>query len=218
MPDIHVPDLDDARDAERLSQSAASRRSRSYSSALKIALEVVLISTGVFLGLMGEQWREHKAHRELAQEALRRFRTEIATNRASVSAVLEYHVRTRKTIALHFGRPAKSRTLTDVHIEGIQPAFFKRTAWELALATQSLSYVDAELAYGLSDVYTLQDAYADQTRDILQAVYLQPPVIDPERFLAALSAYYGDIVLWEPRLLEQYDELRPKLDHAIDAK
>jgi hypothetical protein len=70
----------------------------------------------------------------------------------------------------------------------------------------------------LSDVYTLQDAYADQTRDILQAIYLEPPSVDPERFLAALSAYYGDVVLWEPRLLKQYTELLPKLDRAIDDK
>ena len=181
-------------------------------------LEVSLISASVFLGLMGEQWREHKAHHELAQEALRRFRAEIVTNRGSIASVLDYHVRTRAAITQHFARPAKMRVLTDVDIKGIQPAFFKRTAWELALATQSLSYVDADLAFALSDVYTLQDAYASQTRDILQAVYLEPPEIDPERFLAALRAYYGDIVLWEPALLRHYDELVRKLDHAIEGQ
>jgi uncharacterized protein YjeT (DUF2065 family) len=60
---------------------------------LMIALEVVLISGGVFLGLMGEQWRERTEQRELANEALRRFRTEIRTNRDSVAAKVDYHAR-----------------------------------------------------------------------------------------------------------------------------
>lgn len=218
MPDVHVPHLEEETPVAAAAAPAPVRRPRAYGSVLKVALEMVLISASVFLGLMGEQWREHQAHHELAQEALRRFRTEIVTNRDLVAAVVDYHVKTRDAIVRHFGRPPNARASTDVHIEGIQPAFFKRTAWELALATQSLSYVNSDLAFDLSDIYTLQDTYADQTRDILQAIYLEPPSVDPERFLAALSAYYGDIVLWEPRLLRQYTELLPKLDRAIGDK
>ena len=33
---------------------------------LKLVLEVAMISVGVFLGLAGEQWREHTHQRELA--------------------------------------------------------------------------------------------------------------------------------------------------------
>jgi hypothetical protein len=43
---------------------------------LKILLEVVLITAGVFLGLAGESWRESREHRELAEQSLRRFREE----------------------------------------------------------------------------------------------------------------------------------------------
>ena len=55
-------------------------------------MEVVLIATGVFLGLMGEQWREHVQHREAAQSALRLFRAELITNQKSVASVKDYHV------------------------------------------------------------------------------------------------------------------------------
>jgi uncharacterized protein YjeT (DUF2065 family) len=77
MPDVHVPDI-----------GARHGRGRSL---LKIALEVLLIATGVFLGLAGEQWREHARHRDMAAEALRRFRAEVAVNRKAVADVKDYH-------------------------------------------------------------------------------------------------------------------------------
>jgi hypothetical protein len=75
MPDVHVPKLDEHEEEEPVPPAAGPvstphRRSRSF---VKIGLEVVLISAGVFLGLMGEQWRERSEHRELAEESLRRF-------------------------------------------------------------------------------------------------------------------------------------------------
>ena len=63
-----------------------------------IGLEVVLISAGVFLGLMGEQWRERAEQRELASETLRRFRTEILANRSAVAANVNYHAELRREI------------------------------------------------------------------------------------------------------------------------
>ena len=80
MPDIHIPKLEE--------------HGRGHST-LKVLLEVLLISTGVFLGLAGEQYRETARHREIAHEALQRFRTEIIANRQAVAAVKDYHVQLR---------------------------------------------------------------------------------------------------------------------------
>src|SRR4029453_9920755 len=63
-------------------------------SVLKIVLEVVLIGFGVFLGLMGDQWREQAQHRESPQASLRYFKTEIEANRKALAAVTEYHAKT----------------------------------------------------------------------------------------------------------------------------
>jgi hypothetical protein len=60
----------------------------------KIVLEVVLIATGVFLGLAGEQWRENAAYREDARRALQLLRTEILVNQSSVNRVEDYHAST----------------------------------------------------------------------------------------------------------------------------
>ena len=93
MPDVHVPELDEYDDEEPTAPvpapvSKSHHRSKSF---VTIALEVVLISAGVFLGLMGEQWRERTEHRELAAESLRRFRTEITTNRDALVSRNDYH-------------------------------------------------------------------------------------------------------------------------------
>ena len=223
MADVHLPHLDDEHDDPASSSgsepggSTAAPRPQRFRSAslLKIALEVLLISTGVFLGLMGEQWRTRSEHRDLAHEALRRFRTEIAANRKAILAVQAYHVKTRDALDRYFAASPAGRTSMNVQIRGIQSVFFGRTAWDLALATQALTYVDSDLAFELSDVYTLQEQYANQTRDMMQATYLQPPSINADPFLAALKEYYGDIVLWEPALLQKYDALTPKLDRAL---
>jgi hypothetical protein len=59
--------------------------------ALKLLLEVALISVGVFLGLLGEQWRENAHQHDLAKDSLRRFHAEIVENRDAVAKVVDYH-------------------------------------------------------------------------------------------------------------------------------
>ena len=197
MPDVHLPDL---------------HRSKSL---LKIALEVLLIGTGVFLGLMGEQWREHVQHRELAAAALRRFRTEILANRKAVADVKDYHVATRKSLDAYLQADARTRSTVTVRLQGVRPASFERTAWELALVTQSLSYLDPPLAFALSRIYTTQQEYGDLSRGILQAMYIVNPNENLHAFFGAVAIYYGDVVLLEPKLLTMYDEILPQIDRAL---
>ena len=178
---------------------------------LKIALEVVLISVGVFLALMGEQWRDRSQTRELTQISLRSFREEILTNRAAVSAVRDYHVTLLKSLRAYLAADPKARRTDSVRINGLQPVFFERTSWDMALATQSLVHLDPKIAYNLSRIYGLQQTYSDSTRGIMQAIYLRPLMENVE----GLTAYYGDLVLWEPQLLRLYDEILPQIDRAL---
>jgi hypothetical protein len=178
---------------------------------LKIVLEVVLISIGVFLALMAEQWREHARDRELAQASLRGFRSEILRNRKAVEDVKDYHSGLLKELRAYYATEAKKRTAENIQIRGLQPVFFEQTAWDLALATQALAHIDPELALGLSRAYGLQRTSLEMTRGIMQAIYLRPL----EENFEGLLWYYGDIVLWEPQLLRMYDELVPQIDRAL---
>ena len=180
-------------------------------SVLRIALEVVMLAVGVFLGLTGEQWREHRQHREAADAALRRFRAEIASNRKSVSAVKDYHVTMRGRIDKYL----KDRDAAAVSMQGIQPAFIEHTAWDLALATQSLAYIDERLAFALSRVYSTQQEYAELSRGLLQAMYIHPPGENMAVFFGAVSVYYGDITQLDPKLIEMYDDLEGQISRAL---
>lgn len=184
---------------------------------LKLALEVALIGTGVFLGLAGEQWRENARHRENAHDAVRRFRTEIDANRQSVARVKDYHVEMQQRIRRFLAADAKTKAKAadDIDLRGIQPAGFEHTAWDLALTTQSLAYIDSDLAFALARIYNLQQGYAELSRGVLQAMYIKPAAQDLEGFFRAVDTYYGDVVLMEPQLMRMYDEIRPRLDRAL---
>ena len=226
MPEVHLPHLDDeeeagagsppdARDAVPRGRPNVTHRSKSL---LKIGLEVLLISTGVFLGLMGEQWRERAHYRELAHDSLRRFREEIVMNRKAVAAVKDYHVTTKARLDALLAADAKTRRtmIESFRLKGIQPASFERTTWDLALVTQALTYIDPPLAFSLSRIYTTQAQYAELSRGVLQAMYVITPMNEnPIPFFSAVAVYYGDIVYYEPKLLAMYDDVLPQIDHAL---
>ena len=214
MPDVHLPQLDEHEEEDAPASPTAAHRPRGKS-LFKIALEVMLIATGVFLGLAGEQWRESARHREMAETALRRFRSEIVTNRTAVASVKDYHVTMKKRLAAYFAADARTRPKVEVNLRGIQPASFEHTAWDLALATQSLAYIDPALAFALSRVYTTQQGYTELSRGVLQAMYLLNPTENEGAFFGAVVVYYGDVVLYEPKLLSLYDELLPQIDKAL---
>jgi hypothetical protein len=202
VPDVHVPKLGEQHGAK---------------SVVHIALEVILISAGVFLGLAGEQWRESARHRELSHEAMQRFRTEIVENRKAVAAVTDYHVTLQKALDTEFRKPSAKRTGENIQFHGIRPATFDHAAWDLALGTQSLSYIDSDLALSLSSIYNLQDRIAEMTRGVMQAMYISPPTDDKNTmsFFSSVLVYYCEMTIFEPRLLKLYDDILPQLDKAL---
>jgi hypothetical protein len=186
-------------------------------SLLRIALEVLLIATGVFLALLGEAWRESAQHRELAETSLRRFRAEIAANRQALAAVADYHAATRQKLEafLASDRP-KTAANFDVPFQGLGPVFFEQTAWDLALATQSLAHIEPELAFALSRAYTVQRGYAAQQSAIVQStIYGRSWNQDFEGYWRSVLAYYGDLAVLDPTLLRAYDEVVPRIERAL---
>jgi len=90
-------------------------------------------------------------------------------------------------------------------------------AWDLALATQSLSYMPTDLAFSISELYNVQDQMAGLTRGMTQAMYAAPPSLskNEEAFFGAIVLYYGDMTIFEPRLLMMYDEALQKIDKPL---
>ena len=196
---------------------AAAPRGRSL---VRGAFEVALIAAGVFLGLMGDQWRERAQHREVAEGALRRFRTEVAANRAALASQVAYHDSTLKALRAFFAADhPKTAAHFRVNFHGLGPVTFEQTAWDLALATQALAYMDPELAYAISRTYTIQRGYAGQQGAITQStVYGRSWTQDFEGYWRSMLGYYGDLAYLDPALLRAYDDVLPRIDRALGAR
>ena len=191
------------------------RARRRVRTAASMALQVILIALGVFLGLAGEEWRQGRENHRLAAEMLQRFRTEIAANRTMLMSVKDYHAERLAELKTYFAAPAEARDATIVKFTGLRPPFFERTAWDLALATQSLAYIDANLAFALSRTYSFQNVTNELGRGVLDAMYTRPPTEADNNFFVVLELYYGDLGGLEPGLVAAYDQLLPAIDEAL---
>jgi hypothetical protein len=108
----------------------------------------------------------------------------------------------------------KTRNTADVQIHGLQFVRFEETAWDLALTTQALTYIDRDLALAISRVYSIQKSFNTFTQGMTQAMYVLPWQENFDGFASAAETYYGDAVYVEPKLIEQYDELIRRIDRA----
>lgn len=215
MPEVHLPHLEE--DHEEEHPGSAPQHSRK-SHLLKIGLEVILISSGVFLGLAGEQWRESNHRHELAVVALRNFRAEIQRNRAAVAKVAEYHASTARGMREYFATSPEQRSKAAPAIRGLQVVTFEHSSWDLALATQSLAEIDSGLALDLSQIYTFQRLYADETQGIVQAMFLLVSSEKNDALGQAVSIYFNDVGGYEPKLIKLYDDILPRLDRVLGEK
>jgi hypothetical protein len=218
MAEANLPVLDSPDEAPKTTQhsSLPERRSQPKGrSFTKLLLDVTLIAVGVFLGLAGEQWRENAEHRDNARVALERFRKEISTNRSEVARVMDYHASTRERLKTYLRSSPEQRKAISVKIEGVKVVRFERTAWDLALSTGSLGYIDRDLAFSLSSVYNVQDMHAGLSQGFTQAMYIRPPAEDLDGFLAAMAVYFDDIVDIEPKLLGKYDKVLHDLERTL---
>ena len=186
---------------------------------LKLLIEVVLIGLGVFLALLADQWRDEHQHRENAREILHYFREEIAANQKAVQNERDYHQKLLQDVE-SFETSDRPKTLpsfmTDVHFNGVHPITFEQTARDLALANQSLSYLNPQLAYGISRVYTRQQALQTLQYSFLQTAFIPSTYASPAAtgFVTAMKNYLIDVNIQESDLLRSYSDLLPQIDAA----
>ena len=196
-----------------------SKSIRHSKSILGWVTEVVLIGVAVFLGLLANQWQSDRQHREMAGATLRYFHDEIVANKLAIEKVRSYHVALGTDVGrfLHVEGPKTMQQFqSDVHFRGVEPVEFERTAWDLALATQALSYLPPKLAYAISRVYTRQLAFQSLQNGFLQAV-LAPTAFgaqDMTGLATSMDWYLHDVNVQEPQLIALYDQLLPQIDAA----
>jgi len=187
---------------------------------LNLLFEVVLIAVGVFLALWANNWHKDRQHRAQAQAALRNFAAEMETNREAMQRNRAYHDAFARELRefLASKEPASEDRLNkSVHFEGMRPVIFEHTAWDLALATQALSYLDPDLAFEISKVYTKQNAF-EKLEDSFLAAAFTPSSLSSDNvkgMAAAMELYLIDVNQQEPAILQLYDKVIPEVRGAL---
>jgi hypothetical protein len=189
-------------------------------SLLNILLEVVLISIGVFLALWANNWHENREHRALAESTLRNFASEMRANQQAVQGERQYHealARELHEFLVSNEPPTEERLQNNVHFKGLRPITFEHTAWDLALATQALSYLKPDLGFAISKVYTEQNAFQTVENSFLASAYT-PSTFSSDNvkgLVAAMQYYLIDINQKEPAILQLYDKVIPEVNSAL---
>ena len=185
-----------------------------------LLFEVVLIAVGVFLALWANNWHEDREHRAQAKAALRNFVGEMEANRQATQRNRTYHETFARELRefLASKEPANEDRLNkSVHFEGMRPVIFEHTAWDLALATQALSYLDPDLAFDISKVYTQQNAF-QKLEDSFLAAAFTPASLSSDNvkgMATAMELYLIDVNQQEPAILQLYDKVIPEVNSAL---
>ncbi len=189
----------------------------------RLVAQLFFIAAGVYLGNQADQWKEARDRRQAARAALENFRTELRLNRADVARKQPEHYRLGQAfLALRRDRRPAPRTVNQLFARvgwrGAYPLSFRQVAWDLALANQSLTYVDPTLAFAIVEPYTEQRELLEFQRTTMQNA-LSPTGLSPGAltgFAMPLTAFTTDGSKYmEPDLLRRYDRLLPRLDSAI---
>ena len=113
--------------------------------------------------------------------------------------------------------PSEDRLYKSVHFEGMRPVIFEHTAWDLALATQALSYIEPDLAFDISKVYTEQNALQKLEDSFLAAAFTPASLsADNVKGLAtAMEFYLIDVNIKEPAMVSSYEKIIPEVKRAL---
>src|SRR5262245_15983477 len=176
-----------------------------------------MISLAVFIGLLADQWRESRHHEEQARSALRNFRSEVLANPKEIERVRTYHETLRLDLLSLQTKGPTGTPSRDAHFDGIKPINFEHTAWDLAVATQALSYIDSELAYAISRIYTHQQAFERFENGFSQSAFGPSSFLTENRsaVVEAVVTYLNDVVIQEPLFLKQYEAVVPQINLAL---
>ena len=187
---------------------------------LNLFFEVALITIGVFLALWANNWHQNREHRAQARAALHNFAGEMEANRQGTQSNRQYHetlARELEEFLASAEPPNGDRFDKTVHFKGIRPVIFEHTAWDLALATQALSYLKPDVAFDISKVYTKQNAF-QKLEDSFLAAAFTPASLSSDNIkdrANAMKVYLADINQLEPDMVSRYEKIIPEVKRAI---
>ena len=192
-------------------------------------LEGVLITFSVLLGFGVAQYRESRQNHEIAARALQDLQAEVEHNLAAVEPQIVLHRRWAIALAKEQAEerkanPPAGKTARDIFLatwpdfdpRNPAPPFatLRRVAWDTALSTGALRFIDYDVTTKLSDIYNVQSAVGQA---VAQLPYSTTSFFDPASRVPSVQqlAFVMDAVrLSEMQLRDLYKTHLPAIKAA----
>ncbi len=173
----------------------------------RVLVESGLVVGSILLALALDEWNEGQDYQDLATLSLVNFEREIQQNRLRLEDVTPFHIGLRDVLANMDGggEDVPATTIRNI-LEGFQPALLVSTAWETAVATGALGYMDYDVVSGLSLTYNLQERLVTLNRsgmnDLLVGGFRSG---EPDLLVYTANRYMRELTEAEQGLQGVYD-------------
>lgn len=138
-----------------------------------LLLEAGMIVFSILLALSLESWREMRKHDTIAREALVKIKVELARNVAEINRILPIQKASIEELA-KLRDIVKTRKKNNIQMKtGLQAPVLSRAAWDSAMATQALAYMDFDTVLALSEIYN-SHKWLERLEDQLVRVLVDP--------------------------------------------
>lgn len=171
-----------------------------------IVFEVFSVTIGIILGFIVNEWRENLYKRKKAEVSITRIITEVEANVSLIKMRHPYYKALLDSARSTVGYEEMDlRELGDW--QGTNPPLFTESAYNVALSTGTLDYIDTELAAKITEFYASQRSFGNFSRFAVANTLL----IDEK---ASETYYYRTISFYEEYsriYLLRYDNLKSYL-------
>jgi len=160
-----------------------------------LIIEGLLVVMSVLLALALNSWREAGTHQDLAERALQEVVDEVRLNCSRIENVQPYH----RAVVNGEQKPT-----------GIQVGFLRNDAWDVAITTGAVSFLDYELAAKIGEINAHQSDHRSTVQAYLGALLTNTLQIEKieEMHQEGERAVINELISIQKKLLIKYRDLQ----------
>lgn len=190
-------------------------------------IEAVLIVFSVLVALAANRWRDQHEARQRLDVAEQHIRIELEQNRAILQNIIPYHEAEVQRMGEYLAQPdladkVRRRALSDLLEQlmprgfwnpGVSPSALSDSAWQSAIATNTVSLMNLPLLNKLTAYYALQNNGVQHTLQVVGQQFLLPSTYDPNSTILMLRTSQG----WFSELASEEQELLAYTNDTLKA-
>jgi hypothetical protein len=172
-----------------------------------LAVEAVSVVFAVLLALAINEWRQGREEARVAADALARLRTEIQQNHDNLAGVLDQQEEALDGLGTAIDDLQAGRRPQGGFAFNFQTEQVRNAAWETALLTQAVRFIDYEEVSRAADVYELQELVNAGVQRVLDRMSALGAG-DDEQLVRDLQLVRGaatQLLSLERQLVERYE-------------